>query len=402
MSHAPEPILRLTGTRVAEYFRFGCERQLRQEMAPASERSSRSGPRPGAGLLVAAGRAWERKKLRQLVHRLGEERVAGDGQERLPCARVVELLRDPGQAEVLLQPELRLAAPEPFARRFGLDPDRIAIAAAVPDLIRVRRLRSGRVLFQIVDIKASAEARVSHYAQVAYYSLVLEELCRSSGIASGEVDVRWGRIWSRESAAPKRFPLGAYRHHVARLLRERVARVSTLAPEECAWHLAPKCAGCPYFESCRAEADATDNLARVPGITPTAKEVLASRGIRTVHALAKSFRKDTYQGCHALESQTERLQKRTQALQYGKVFDVEQRTHLMPPSEDVRVVLSAESDPVSGLCFALGARVEARGPLAHLAGEAVWLCEHDSRAAERAMLDALLARLDGVLTGVAG
>ncbi|HET8655847.1 MAG TPA: AAA domain-containing protein [Longimicrobiaceae bacterium] len=419
MQPTPEPELRLTGTRVAEFFRFGCERQLRYELVPPALRGGevplpntdpavgpRIGARAGSGLLVGAGRAWERKKLRQLIRKLGEDRVAlagwtaGDNPMRLPYDRVVALLRAPGDVEVLVQPELRIADPAAFCARFGLDAGAVTIAPAVPDLIRVRRLRGGRVLFQVVDIKASAEARASHHAQVAFYSLVLEEVCRVEGLGEAAVDVRWGRIWSRDGRGPRRFALAAYRHHVARLLREEVADVVRRAPRECDWHLAARCAGCDYFEHCRAEADATDDVARVPGITRTARRVLAARGIRTVTELAGSFRKDTYQGCHALESQAERLRQRAQAVRFGKLFDVETRTHLMPPSEDVRVILTAEGDPVSGLCFALGLRVDAGAPRAALSTQEAWLCERDSPAAEGEMLDRLLTRVDEVLAAV--
>src|SRR5690606_12719765 len=104
----------------------------------------------------------------------------------------------------------------------------------------------------------------------------------------------------------------------------------------------------------------------------------------SVDALVKrGSRKDTYQGCHALESQAERLRQRAQAARYGKVFDVEARTHLMPAWEDVRVVLSAEGDPVSGTCFALGMRVDSDLRLEGVAPLGVWIAESGARAAER-------------------
>jgi hypothetical protein len=420
MSLSPESELHLTGTRVAEFFRFGCERQLRYELVPPARRGGAVpaanddpargpliGPRPGSGLLVAAGRAWERRKLRQLMGRLGEGRVKVAGWSesgdplRLPYEEVVALLRDPGAVEVLVQPELWLPDPDAFARRHGLDPARVEIAAAVPDLIRVRRLRDGRVRFQVVDIKGSATARLPHYAQVAFYTLVLDEVCRAEEITTGAPDPRWGRIWSRDGRGPRRFPLSPYRHHVRRVLREEVARVSALDPAECAWHVGPRCAGCSFLEHCRGEADRNDDLARVIGVTPTAKRVLAGRGVRSVRDLAMAVRRETFQGCHALESQADRLGKRAQAVLWGKVVDLDARTHLMPRFEDVRVVLSAEGDPVTGLCFALGMRVA--GPRADGGVEtSVWVAEAGTAEAEGAMLDGLLAALEGVLRGLAG
>jgi predicted flap endonuclease-1-like 5' DNA nuclease len=421
MSLTPESELHLTGTRVAEYFRFGCERQLRYELVPPALRGGAVpapnddpargpliGPRPGSGLLVAAGRAWERRKLHQLIRRLGAERVRVAGWSesgdplRLPYEEVVALLREPGAITVLVQPELRLRDPGAFANRHGLDPARVEIAAAVPDLIRIRRLRDGRVRFQVVDIKGSATARLPHYAQVAFYTLVLDEVCRAEEIATGTPDPRWGRIWSRDGRGPRRFPLAAYRHHVRRVLREEVARVSAQEAAACAWHVGPRCAGCSFLEHCRGESDRTDDLARVIGVTATAKRVLADRGVRTVRQLAMSVRRETFQGCHALESQADRLGKRAQAVLWGKVVDLDARTHLMPRLEDVRVVLSAEGDPVTGLCFALGLRVAGRSAAEGGEETSVWMAEAGTAEAEGAMLDGLLDSLEGVLRGLDG
>lgn len=428
MSGSPDASLRLegaaslhlTGTRVAEYFRFACDRQLRYDLVPEAQRGDaiprpgfdpdrgvRVGPRPGAGLLAVAGVQWERRKLLQLLRRLGPDRVLIHGwrsvgiPQRLPMDRVVETLRDPGRIEVLVQPELRLPDPVAFARRFGLDPEHLQFGTAVPDLIRIRRLKGGRVRFQVVDIKASAEGRISHFAQVAFYSLVLDAVCEAEGIQGGRVDRRWGRIWARDARGPKRFALAAYRHHVEEMLRRDLPRVAAKDPREAGWHLSTRCAGCAYLAHCRAEADGGDDLSRVPGITPQAKRILNERGILSVADLARSsVRRETFQGCHALESQSERLRQRAQAVRFGKVFDVETRTHLMPASEDVRVILSAEGDPVTGTCFALGMRVESEIPLDAAPRLGVWISEAGTRTAERALLDSLLGSADRVVTAV--
>lgn len=399
MSLAPDLRLRITGTRVAEFFRFGCDRQLRGGVAAGS-----AGGLPRGALLIAAGQAWERRTLRRLLHKLGEEKVkvAGWTAEgdplRLAYDEVVAILRDPGAVEVLVQPELRLRDPAAFARRFGLDPARVEIAPAVPDLLRLRRLRNGRVLFQIVDIKGSAEARLPHYAQVAYYTLILEEICRAEGIESGTPELRWGRIWSRDGCGPRRFALGAYRHHVRRFLREDVARISALEPPAAVWHVGPRCAGCALLEHCRGEANRAADLARVVGVTPTAKQLLLERGIRTVRDLATNVRREPLRGCHSLESQADRLVKRAQAVLWGKVIDLDTRTHLMPRTEDVRVVLSAEWDPVTGVCFALGLKVMG---VPGIPESRAWLADAGTPAAERALLAHFLDAMELALLAVA-
>ncbi|MBV9774652.1 MAG: hypothetical protein JO040_11915, partial [Gemmatimonadetes bacterium] len=272
----PRAPLRLTGTLVAQFFRFRCERQLRYDLVPEGERGPDVprlnadpaagplvGPRPGSELLMRAGRRWERRKLDELLRRFGEDRVrvrgwtAGGEPLRLPYPETVAALRDPGAYEFLVQPELRLPDPEGFARRWGIDPALVRIAPAQPDLIRVHRRPDGTLRFRVIDIKASREATVAHYAQVAFYNVLLEEICRAEGIP-GRPDRRWGAIWSRGTRGPKRFRLGAYRFHVEEFLRRDLPRIAALAPAEAAWHVDAASAGCPYFHHCRAEAERTD------------------------------------------------------------------------------------------------------------------------------------------------
>ncbi|HEX8363267.1 MAG TPA: AAA domain-containing protein [Longimicrobium sp.] len=392
-------MLRLTGSLAAQHFRFRCDRRLRWEMVPPAARGGEiplAEARPGAGLLTRAGRLFEQRRLAQLDRRFPGAVLSagrnGHGEAvKLPYARVLEALREPGEARWIVQPELVLPDRAAFAARHGLDPA-IAIQPAQPDLIRIRRGADGRLRFGVVDIKWSRNGTLQHFAQVAFYSLVLEEICRAEGL-DGAAETRRGWIWTRGARKPRPFALAAYRHHVEELFREELPRVAACAPGEAAWHLLPVCAGCGFFEHCRAEADRTDDLARVNGITPVAKQALHAQGIRTVAALQKaSFRKGIYTGSHALESNQAQLKQRVQALAFRKVFDVEGRTHRMGMEEGVRILLSAESDPVTGLCFATGVRVEGVRRDAR-----VFVCDAGKPAAERRMLEGFLAHLAGAL-----
>ena len=405
MAHPQDPALRLTGSLAAQHFGFRCDRRLRWEMVPASARGGeipKAVVRPGMGLLTRAGRAFERRKLAVLERRFpGEILAAGRNEHgdavKLPYARLVEALRDPGATRWIVQPELVLRDPAAFAARHGIGAG-ITIQPAQPDLIRVRRHRDGRLRFGVVDIKWSRNGTLQHFAQVAFYSLLLEEICRAEGI-DGAAETRRGWIWTRGARTPRPFALAAYRHHVDEFLRDDLNRVAACAPGEAAYHVAPVCAGCGFLDHCRAEAERTDDLARVKGITPVARQVLHARGIRGVAELQKAgFKKGIYTGSHALEANEAALKQRVQALRFNKVFDVEGRTHRMGMSEGVRILLSAESDPVTGLCFALGMRVEAGGR----GTKRVFLCEAGNPRAERRMLGEFLAHLGASLAEEAG
>jgi len=388
--------LRLTPTQLAQHFRFRCERKLRWEMAPADPAVPPQQPRPGMGLLAAAGRAFERRKLAALVRHFGEDGVlvAGTtqwgGAAAIPPARVIEVLRDPGDLRFLVQPRLVLPDPEGFAGRWGIEPGLVDFAPAQPDLVRIGREGDGRLRLGVIDIKWSRERAVHHFAQVALYTLYLEEVVRAAGI-DARVDTRWGWVWNRGARTPRRFALGAYRHHVERFLREDLPRIAALDPGEAAWYLSPRSAGCPFYLHCRAEADRTDDLARVPGITQLAKSVLHAKGIRTVAQLnLRAIRAGTYTGAHALESGESVLKKRAMALAYGRMVEQEKQTHLLGECERVCLIVTAEADPVSGTVFALGLRAETRGarPVAE-----VLLSREGSAAGEGELLRDFLARL---------
>lgn len=411
---SPPSSLRLTGTLVAQAFRFRCERQLRYDLVPETERGPEIprgnvdpargplvGSRAGMELLARAGRAFERRRLAELVRRFGSDAVRGAGvtahgdAARLPHAEVVAALRDPGTTRFLVQPELLLTEPDAFAARFGIAPGTVRLPASQPDLVRIGRGRDGRVRLGVIDIKWSRDGGIPHYVQVAYYTLLLEEVVRAAGI-DAVVETRWGWLWTRGSRGPRRFALAAYRHHVEEWLATDLPRIANTAPGAVEWHLAPRCGGCRYFDHCRAEADRTDDLARVAGITPLAKQVLASKRVRTVKELGGAgFRRGTYGGCHALEAHESALKKRVDALRFGKVLDVESVTRRMGAGEGIRVLLSAEGDPVSGTCFAVGVRVERGG---RRMGEAdVFLSAAGTRAAEREMALHFLRRLADVV-----
>jgi hypothetical protein len=301
-------------------------------------------------------------------------------------------LREPGGVELLVQPELRLPDPAGFAERFGV-PQGVRIAAAQPDLLRIRRGADGATLLEVIDIKGSRSASVAHFAQVAFYSLLLEEICRSEGLAA-RAEARSGWVWTRGAGRPRRFALGAYRYHVERFLREELPALAAAPPAAAPWHFGAGCAGCGFAAPCRAEADATDDLARVVGLSPLSRATLHGREIRTVRALAGSLRRDTFTGCDALERGAARLRKQAQALGWGKTIDVEPHTEAMAASEAVRVVVCAEPDPVSGVCFALGVRTEGAGAAD---GTRVWIAERPTHAAERELVVGLLAAVEGAL-----
>jgi hypothetical protein len=121
------------------------------------------------------------------------------------------------------------------------------------------------------------------------------------------------------------------------------------------------CVLCEYMEECRSEANASYDLSRIPYITSESKRHLRAAGFRThqdlaaldpalQHAEIEQLRVLS----HDLSTNLPRYIAAAQALQDGMPRTLEKSTFQMPQYEDVRIVLSAEQDGVTGTCFALG------------------------------------------------
>ena len=284
-----------------------------------------------------------------------------------PTERVVAALRDPGAVEVLVQPELRPPDPARFAPalRAGLR-SACELGPAVPDLVRIRRLRDGRP--PLPGGRHQGERRGAHLRTSRRWRSTPSCWRRSAARRASRAGA-----WTGAGAASGRATgagrgasrSAAYRHHVEEMLRRDLPRVARQAPE-----------------AVRLARRAPLRRLRLPGTLPRRgrrarrpgarggdharrpSEVLHERGIRTVRDLAGSFREGHLPrvprpgvagGAAAAAGAGGAVR---QGLRRGVADSPDAGAR-----EDVRVVLTAEGDPVTGRCFALGMRVEASVPL---------------------------------------
>ncbi|MBO0932543.1 bifunctional RecB family nuclease/DEAD/DEAH box helicase [Fibrella aquatilis] len=251
---------------------------------------------------------------------------------------------------------------ETFLQRYKLNPTEVQLTRALPDLIEIipsdetgapRKLR-------IWDFKASRKARHDHYIQVAFYSLLLEHILRCLNRTDIVVDVEMAVIQSRQKADI--FELTPYRTAVANFLRDTVGSLLTTPAADAHFHFCENCLLCEYAETCRAESDAGNDISRVPYMSSESKRRLKKAGIPTHRELAALHADlpriaDLRLESHDLSSNLNRYIKAAQTLEDGKIRSLETKNLLMPQYEDVRIILSAEQDAVSGTCFALGMKV---------------------------------------------
>lgn len=427
---------RLISSTVADYFKHRCDRQFRWNSVARGDRGRagigwqvppvpRFHSRPGINLLMAGGDEFELSRIDQLQQEYGDEQIFHNGVETkgdrqimrpLPMDELAELLRRPDPPRFAAQLFVDLEdAPgvEPrehatrFLRRFGLDPAQLQVSVARPDLIEIEQV-DGAQLLRVWDIKASQAARHEHFIQVAYYTFLLEDALRAYGLDGRcRIDTQWGVIYSREGIDT--FALAPYRMAVEDFLRNRMMSVLGTDALEAHYHVNQSCPMCQYLDNCRTEADAWRDLSRVAYMTSESKRRLVRHGIGNHRELARLNEDDPLwerlRGAgHDLSVNLGRYVAVSAALEDGRPRPLAGRTLTVPAWEDVRVTLSAEQDPVTNTCFALGIKTlegfdERKRPLGI---EQVFVLENPLAVpdAEARLLLAFLRVLNGLLARV--
>ncbi|HEX8387116.1 MAG TPA: AAA domain-containing protein, partial [Rubricoccaceae bacterium] len=432
----PPQRYRLTASNLARYFKHGCDRLLRWEAVSGKDREGlrvaegvpearRLDSRPGIQLLMAGGDAFEMDRVLELQALYGESDVhlegvqtKRNGQESpapTPLRTLGDLLRSGAPPRFVAQPEVDLArdAPEAaarFLRAAGLDPARVELRPSLLDLLEVVAPASlgGPALLRVWDFKASPKAKHEHFAQVAYYSLLLEHVVDHLGLVGRyAVDTEWGVVRSKQDD-PEVFELGPYRRAVLNVLRNRVPAILGTPALEAHYHVCPKCLVCEYVETCRREANAVDDLSRIAYVSSESKRRLNEAGIGTCAQLAEldpaGDEADLVRTMgHDLSVHLTRYVAVARALRDGVAESLETTTLAVPAHETVRVVVSAEQDGVTGTTFALGLKTnegyddEAGRPVGV---EEVFVAGREGPEEEARILGAFLRTLNGLFDRV--
>lgn len=378
---------RVNASVVASYFKHRCDRLFRWNAVesrfhqkpgigwgiPSKKRRS---SRPGIHLLMSEGDVFELAQILRLRDESREDAgeparmLMGEITPQGPRTLLAPVEFDHFRRELLSsQPprytaQLRInlsespAVERSFLERFGLNPSRVHVAETRPDLIEaVSPVEAGEpALLRIWDFKASQKARHEHFIQVAYYSFLLEHLVNASDLPGWQVDTRQGVIFSREGY--KAFDLEPYRMAVADFLRVRAPRLFDTPAADAHFHVCESCAMCEFMDHCQAEADAYSDLSRVAYISSESKRALCKTGIFTHRDLARVSDPAQVERLrtlsHDISVNLPRYLAAACALEDGLARPLESTTLLMPRWEDIRIVLSAEADPVTATCFAVG------------------------------------------------
>lgn len=302
---------RITPTDVSQFVRLEqCERFLRLRLSERAGQKFMSAydvvPQRITPLMTRSGSDFEDAIERSLGGRFRSINYAVQaGRSHNRPANNQDVLREtaalkPGEAVILFQTRLEVELNGWLLR-------------GDVDLIKMSRSADGALQVLIADMKSTADVKVEHRLQVAFYHLMLEAL-----LASGSVAVASRRtgilfhppvdptpeeeieVAPLREAAKIEFGLEDV---LLELVADQDAYVQSandlvLAPDSTARRIAAaeldalpfclsfKCDGCLYTEFCMKRSAETEDLSLLPYMTGTEKEALRRGGITTIESLA--------------------------------------------------------------------------------------------------------------------
>jgi hypothetical protein len=356
----------ISPSRIARYFFHECPRYLRYSSTPKEFWDVEGVPAPPfdhspvTAAILEGGYTWEEEVIQ---HRLEgrvliadaaagtrlKDRVLGAAETRRLLAAL-----EPGQS--IYQPTL--ITPPGFYSRYGLDRSIVQMTECRPDLISCEDSSDG-LLLRVVDIKASPGLKLSHRIQAALYTLILQHVLADWCRGDVRIDDSAG-IWLAQAEAPERFDTRAIRPPLEDFLEREIQSLLERPADQAPWHVYYRCEWCPYFAHCRDEMARTDDISRLPYLSSYAKQFLASqqppvRSLADLEVLLDDpARRPVLDDCASLRGRSDRLRLQVQSMRTGEARVHPGTSLAMPRGENVRLVVTLQTEPVSGQVYAYG------------------------------------------------
>jgi DNA replication ATP-dependent helicase Dna2 len=349
----------LSPSRIARYYFHECDRYLRYTATPNSQKKAEGVPsyKLDQSLVTRAilqgGYDWEERVLSDHL----ESAIVAEGkpdssrhERRHSIDDTLSILSQMSVGDYLYQPTLR--PPPAFYGRYSIDPEMVQFADCYPDLLTIIEGVKGPEL-AVIDVKASDWMKMAHRIQVSLYALILRDVIEEAGLDL--IVSEQGGVWLYEHPEPEWFDLVHIVPPLETFLEDDVTSILAAPAEDAFWHLYFRCEWCDYYNHCREEADSTDNLSLIPYLSNFGKRHLDAKGISTVGDLSESLRTevplDLLTGSASLEGREERLLTAIEALDTGTEQLTGATSIAMPKGEQIRIVMTFQSDPLSGAMY---------------------------------------------------
>lgn len=355
----------LSPSLIARFFHHECQRFLRYSAVPPADRGALGIPdaveeqTQVSELLTAKGLAWEDevvgRKIPGLVHMAPGNGAYHD--RRFSAEESVRVLSSMAAGSGAYQ--ATLIVPDLFYRRYGLDPDVCSFHECRPDLVWCLPEGEGRLL-RVIDLKATDTLKTSHRIQVALYALILDAAIADLGVPA-VADRSAAGIWLQDADAPEVLRIGTDLQVLEHFLADDLGAIMAAPPASLPWHLQPRCEQCPFYPSCRREAEETGSVSLIPGLTAGGRAFLRGRaGVETLQDLDRFLSSpgadEALEACGSLRGKGEALRRQVRAVREGTVVPLDGASPSLPVNESVGVMIALQREPVGGRVYAAGFR----------------------------------------------
>lgn len=413
---------------IATYVRSDCQRLLKLSLTPdtreyEAERRALGMPekavaRPGMNVLTQEGAEWEQAKLADLLSTFGSVHVLGNhskgGFQNQPLASALTSARP---NTFIIRPEFKLG--NTFKKAIGvdryMDDVKLEFSSVIPDIIQVvtpghfQRMvdASGtvhlvapndtRTGLRVIDVKLTAEASASYFAEITYYSLTLAGWLADNGWDDRFAVVDNAAIWpgSHDAAAivklqAEKAKIGTtptipellnaldedlesleievFAPRLRHFFIDELERVVRTDWRDLDYHVNSSCSGCEYLgyvwgtnppnpDHCYQMAGRERHLSTIPYLSRGARLALGDRKINTATDLGTLSAGDPAFDCHSsLRATRTVIASRVQALLTGtSVSPPDAGTSaIIPRWSDLSLHVSADFDLGSGITLSFG------------------------------------------------
>lgn len=365
------PRFNLSPSLIGWFFYHDCERYLRYHATPGQDREKAGIPTiaidhsPTTRALLDAGARWEEEVIRnRLPGRVRLPNGTGLLAERsFSIEESFDLLQHLDLGEAIYQATIPVSVH--FRHSYGLDPEVYRFAPCRPDLILLREDGDGKEMLSVVDIKASEDLSISHRIQATLYAMIIDHALDLLGI-DRPVDTRQAGIWLYRKSEPEYFNLHLNIRVIEDFFRYRLKGIFACPLEDVPWHITPRCEFCEFYQHCRREAEDSDSISQIPGLSSIARRYLREapwgvgetiNTISDLEMLLEDSKSDSYlDNCGSLAGQGDSMRATVKAIQAGKIVHKASRSLALPIYEDIAIILTLQKDPISDQIYALGFR----------------------------------------------
>ncbi|MDP2872828.1 MAG: AAA domain-containing protein [Bacillota bacterium] len=355
----------LSPSRVARYFYHQCPRHLRYHATPSERRAVEGIPNPPydsspvTQAILDGGYVWEARVVESIIR---GRVLVNSADDTVPLRdRVFSAAATLGRLGSLEPGQFlyqgTLIAPPTLYAEFGLDPAAVQLMPCRPDLVQLNAPGpDDTASLRVLDLKASTSLKTSHRVQVGFYAMILSHAMAASGL-DRTVDRDAGGVWLFGRDAPEMFDLRTVLPHLAKLLREDLPGVLGVPAGDVPWHFSYRCEWCEYFEHCGAEAGRSRSVSLMSYLTtPGRNHLRTAAGVNTLAEMASFLSRPdapaVLAGSASLAGRKDRLEEGLRSLTSGEVRRYGAASVAMPKGENIRLLLTAQREPVSGVTYA--------------------------------------------------